>query len=241
MPRIDKRSNNQIRPCVFKTNFLINAAGSVLVEQGNTRVLCAVSINYGVPRWMKEQNVSGGWLTGEYQLLPASTGTRTQREISRGKIDGRTQEIQRLIGRSLRSVVDLKKLGENTVYVDCDVIDADGGTRCASINGAVVALILAFRKMQKEGKLTSMPIKEHIGAISAGIVNNTPLLDLCYKEDSSAAVDMNVVMTESGRFVEVQGSGEESTFDQDEFTQLMALTKKGISEVITLQKEALQS
>ena len=239
MKRVDNRTHDQLRICKFQTDFLKNAKGSVLVEQGNTRIICAVSVIPGVPRWMKEQNVTGGWLTSEYQMHPASTGERIPRDVNRGRINGRSQEIQRLIGRSLRAAVNLKKLGENTIYVDCDVIDADGGTRCASINGASVALHLVFQRMVNDGSLPEMPISGHVGAISVGIVDQIPLLDLCYSEDSSAEVDMNIVMTEGGQFIELQGTGEDGTFSKEQMNAMIELARKGIDEIVQLQKECL--
>ena len=241
MNRIDDRAFDQLRVCKFKINFLHNARGSVVVEQGNTRVICAASVIPGVPRWMKEQKVPGGWLTSEYQMLPASTAGRIPRDVNRGKINGRAQEIQRLIGRCLRAVVNLKKIGENTIYVDCDVLDADGGTRCASINGASVALHLAFGKMIDDGMISEMPVAGHVAAISVGVVRKIPLLDLCYQEDSSAEVDMNIVMTEGGDFVEVQGAAEARPFSQEQLNKMIDLAKKGIGNVIQLQKKCLDS
>jgi ribonuclease PH len=239
MPRDDGRTADELRPIHFDPNFLINARGSVLASFGNTRVLCAVSVVDGVPRWMQQQGVKGGWLTAEYQMLPASTHSRNQRDSTRGRPNGRSQEIQRLIGRSLRAAVDLSKLGCHTVYVDCDVIDADGGTRCASINGAMVALQLAFNKMLAAGKIKSVPLHHHIGAVSVGMVDGEPLLDLCYTEDSAAEVDMNVIMTEDGRFVELQGTAEGQTFSNDDLVAMNALAEKGIAEIIAAQHAAV--
>ena len=241
MKRIDNRTHDQLRRCRFQKHFLKNAKGSVLVEQGNTRIICAVSVVPGVPRWMKEQGVSGGWLTSEYQMLPASTIDRTSRDVNRGRVNGRSQEIQRLIGRSLRAIVDLNKVGDNTIYVDCDVIDADGGTRCASINGASVALHVAFQRMIDAGGLSAMPTIGHVAAISVGVVGKTTLLDLCYCEDSAADVDMNVVMTEHGQFVEIQGTAEGGTFSQQQMTEMTVLGQKGIGEIVQLQKECLKA
>ena len=239
MARIDNRTNDQLRTCTFQDNFLRNAGGSVFIEQGNTRVICAVSVVNSVPGWMKNQKVSGGWLTSEYQMLPASTHTRTARDINRGKLNGRSQEIQRLIGRSLRAVVDMKAIGENTIYVDCDVIDADGGTRCASINGAAAALQIVFQKMIDNGVLTTSPLSELVAAVSVGIVDGVPMLDLCYEEDSNADVDMNIVMTESGKFVEIQGTGETRAFSTDEMAAMMDLARKGIADILKLQKNCV--
>lgn len=239
MKRIDNRAHDQLRICRFQKNFLKNAKGSVLVEQGNTRIICAVSVVPGVPRWMKEQKIAGGWLTSEYQMLPASTHDRTSRDINRGRINGRSQEIQRLIGRSLRAIVDLSRVGENTFHVDCDVIDADGGTRCASINGAYVALHVVFQSMVDEGILPELPTRGHVAAISVGVVKQTTLLDLCYSEDSAAEVDMNIAMTDAGQFVEIQGTGEGGTFSQEQMNEMTGLAGKGINEIIQLQKACL--
>lgn len=234
MSRVDGRAVDELRPHRFDVNFLKNASGSVLVESGNTRVLCAVSVEPGVPRWMKEQGVGGGWLTCEYQMLPAAGGGRSKRGPN-----GRSQEIQRLIGRSLRGVIDLSGVGANTIYVDCDVIDADGGTRCASINGAMVAVRLALGRMFIDKQIKTIPIRENLAAISVGIVDGEPMLDLCYKEDVSAAVDMNVVMTAGGRFVEVQGTAESEPFTRSEMEAMMALAEKGIQKIVELQQSAL--
>ena len=215
-------------------------AGSVLIEIGKTRVICAASVRNSVPRWMREQNVTGGWLTAEYQMLPSSTTERNAREASLGKPSGRTQEIQRLIGRSLRSVIDLKKIGARTIQLDCDVIDADGGTRCASITGASVALNMALRKLFKEGAISSWPMSQHVAAVSAGIVDGEMLLDLSYSEDSSADVDMNVVVTESGELVEIQGTAEGRTFSQQQMHDMLKLTVDGAAELNKQQKKSIE-
>jgi ribonuclease PH len=241
MNRPDGRKNDELRVCNFHSEFLINATGSALIEQGKTRVICAVSVVPTVPRWMKDQKIPGGWLTSEYQMLPSSTNTRTPRDITRGRLNGRSQEIQRLVGRSLRAVVNLGELGENTVYVDCDVIDADGGTRCACINGASIALQLAFRKMIAAGKIETMPIKEQVAATSVGIIGHTPLLDLSYQEDSQADVDLNVVMTESGKFIEIQGTAEGNAFTRGEMDKMLDLAGKGNQEIIEIQKRVLDN
>lgn len=235
--RHDKRRPNQLRPFSIKKNFAPGATGSVLVQCGNTHVICAVMIEESVPRWMKEQKVTGGWLTAEYSMLPYSTLERKPRDISKGKLDGRSQEIQRLIGRSLRAVVDLEKLGSRTIWIDCDVLQADGGTRTASITGSYVALQLAIKKLIKSGLLKESPVRDSIAAVSVGIVNGTPVLDLDYIEDKDAAVDMNVVMTGNGDFVEVQGSGEESVFSQKDMQAMLSLAKKGIQELTSHQKK----
>ena len=196
-------------------------------------------VEEAVPRWMKEQQVPGGWVTAEYSMLPYSTLQRKQRDSSRGKVDGRATEIQRLIGRSLRAALDLDKLGQRTMWIDCDVLSADGGTRTASITGASVAAALACRKLMAEGKIKEWPIKQLVTAVSVGIVNGVALLDLCYVEDRDAAVDLNVVMTEGGQFVEVQGSGEESTFSEAELNTMLDLARGGIGELVTKQRAVI--
>src|SRR3954454_15263646 len=201
--RADGRLPDQIRPLRFQNNIAPYASGSTLVEWGNTRVICGVTIEESVPRWMKEQGVVGGWITAEYSMLPYSTLTRKQRDISKGKIDGRSQEIQRLIGRAMRAAINLEKVGPRTIWVDCDVLQADGGTRTAAISGAYVALSLAVQKLMSQGKLAKNPISHGVAAVSVGIVDGKPLLDLCYTEDVAAAVDMNVVMNSEGQFIEL--------------------------------------
>ena len=237
--RADGRSANQLRPLSFQNGIAPYATGSTLVAWGNTRVICGVTIEESVPRWMKEQKVEGGWITAEYSMLPYSTLTRKPRDISKGKLDGRSSEIQRLIGRSLRAALDLKKLGARTICVDCDVLQADGGTRTAAITGAFVALSLAIKKLITEKKLTQSPILHGVAAASVGIVNGVPLLDLCYTEDVAASVDMNLVMNDSGQFIELQGSGEEATFSETELASLIALGKAGIGELLIAQQKAL--
>ncbi len=239
MARIDGRRNDQLRDCKITTNFLHHAAGSAVIEHGKTRVLCAVSAVAGVPRWMKEQKVPGGWVTGEYQMLPASTSGRTSRDINRGRLNGRAQEIQRLIGRCMRAAVDLAKLDGYTLYIDCDVLDADGGTRCASINGAWVALNLAVNRLLAERKIAKNPICESIAAISVGIVDGTPMTDLCYHEDAAADVDMNVVMTGGGEFIELQGTAESGSFSRKQMLDLTALAESGITDILALQRDSL--
>jgi ribonuclease PH len=216
-----------------------HATGSVLVSIGNTKVICAVTVQSEVPRWMKAQKVPGGWLTGEYSLLPYATDSRTPREATTGKLGGRTQEIQRLIGRTLRSAVDLKALGTRTVWVDCDVLQADGGTRTAAITGGWVALRLAINRLLAEGGLSKDPIQEDVAAISVGMVDGVPCLDLCYAEDSSATVDMNVVMTASGRYIELQGSAERGPFTPEELQSMLTLARAGIENLIGVQQAAL--
>lgn len=237
--RSDGRPVDALRPIRFENGIAPHAAGSTLIHWGNTRVICAVCIEDVVPRWMKDQSVPGGWLTAEYSMLPYCTVDRKARDISRGKLDGRSSEIQRLIGRALRAAVDLTKLGTRTLWVDCDVLQADGGTRTAAITGAWVALNLALRKIQATGKLPQWPIAEQVAAVSVGIVDGRPLLDLCYVEDAAAAVDMNLVMTASGKYIEVQGSGEENTFSRDELDAMLAVGRVGIDRLVEAQKAAL--
>ncbi len=242
MARTDGRDVGQIRPTTMECGIAPHAAGSVLIRSGNTQVICAAMIEENVPGWMKEQRVSGGWLTAEYSMLPYSTLTRKPRDGARGRIDGRSVEIQRLIGRALRAVVDLEALGPRTLTVDCDVLQADGGTRTAAINGAWVASALAAKKLLREGVLKTMPLKGHVAAISAGVVQGDPMVDLCYTEDKEAAVDLNLVMTDSGEFVEIQGSGEESTFSRAEMETMIGLGSKAILEVIIpLQQKVLST
>ena len=206
---------------------------------GNTRVICAVMIEEGVPRWMKEQGVTGGWLTAEYSMLPYSTETRKPRDIAKGKLDGRSSEIQRLIGRSLRAVVDLERLGPRTMWVDCDVLQADGGTRTAAITGASLAVAVACRRLADEKRLDAPPIRKLIAAISAGVLDGTSVIDLNYVEDKAVTVDFNMVVTEDGEFVELQGSGEEATFSQEQLAEMLLLGRKGVSELIEAQRAVL--
>lgn len=238
MNRLDNRAVDQLRPISFVPNIAPYATGSVLARCGNTQVICAASLEAKVPSWMKAQGVPGGWLTAEYSLLPYSTLERKARDISRGKLDGRTVEIQRLIGRSLRAVLNLEKLDGYTLWIDCDVLQADGGTRTTSISGAYVATKIAVNKLLAEGKIAEDPFVDSVAAISAGIFAGTPILDLCYAEDKDAAVDANIVMTGTGKFVEVQSTGEEATFSPDELAALIALAKKGIGEISELQQKA---
>jgi len=211
----------------------------VLVSMGNTRVICGVTVEEAVPRWMRDQSVSGGWLTAEYSMLPYSTAPRKPRDISKGRLDGRSTEIQRLIGRSLRAVVDLEKLGPRTMWVDCDVLQADGGTRTAAITGASLAVALACRKLAKEKKVEAPPIKKLVAAVSAGMLDGNAIVDLNYEEDKAVSVDFNLVATEDGEFVEVQGSGEEATFVQSHLDQLLGLARKGVAELIAAQRAVL--
>jgi len=236
--RVDGRKQDQLRPIRFQNHIAPYATGSTLIEWGNTRVICGVTVEETVPRWMKEQNVTGGWITAEYSMLPYSTLTRKQRDISKGKIDGRSQEIQRLIGRAIRSAVDLEALGSRTLWVDCDVLQADGGTRTAAITGAFVALRRAMERLISEGKLTKSPIATPVAAVSVGIVGGKALLDLAYTEDVAASVDMNLVMTGMGEFVELQGTGEESSFSEAQLAEMIMLGKKGIKELLRLQETA---
>lgn len=239
MTRPDSRNVDALRPISFMPNVAPYATGSVLVSFGNTRVICACTVEEDVPRWMRYQKVKGGWLTAEYSMLPYSTLDRKQRDITRGKIDGRSSEIQRLIGRSIRAVVDLKALGQRTLWIDCDVLQADGGTRTASITGGCVAVAIAINKLISEGKLKKSPLKQLVAGISAGVYKETPILDLNYPEDRDASVDFNVVMTEDLNFVEIQGSGEEATFSSEQMAAMLELAKKGATEIVELQKAAI--
>jgi ribonuclease PH len=234
-PRADGRGADQLRPVTFEANFAPHATGSVLVRYGSTQVICAATIEPGVPTWMKQQGVKGGWLTAEYSMLPYSTHERKGRDINKGRLDGRTVEIQRLIGRSLRAALDLEKLGQNTLWLDCDVLQADGGTRTASITGAYVAARLAFQKLIDAGKLKENPLTDSVAAVSVGMFGGQCLLDLAYVEDKDAEVDFNVVMTGRGQFVEVQGTGEESTFSHDQLNELLASAQRGLVQVASLQ------
>lgn len=237
MDRIDGRKPEQLRPVHITRQYNKHAEGSVLVEVGDTRVICTASIEEKAPLFLR--GTGKGWVTAEYGMLPRATGTRTAREAARGKIGGRTHEIQRLIGRALRSVVDLPALGERTITLDCDVIQADGGTRTASITGAFVALVDAVNKLREQGLIKTMPVKDFIAATSVGRCDGQVILDLCYEEDSAAEVDMNIVMTGAGRFVEVQGTGEEASFSRQEINEMIDLAQQGIAWLIGYQKEVL--
>ena len=239
LPRADGRRADQLRPLRFQNHIAPHATGSTLVEWGNTRVICGVTVEESVPRWMKEQNVTGGWITAEYSMLPYSTLQRKQRDITKGKIDGRSQEIQRLIGRALRAAINLELLGPRTIWADCDVLQADGGTRTAAITGVYVALSLAVKKLLSDGKLTKNPLCDAVAAVSVGIVNQRALLDLCYTEDVAAAVDLNLVVNASGQFIELQGAGEEATFSETELAAMLTLGKAGIRELLAAQQAAL--
>ena len=238
-PRVDGRLPAQLRPLRFQNDVAPYATGSTLIEWGNTRVICGVTVDEAVPRWMKEQGVTGGWITAEYSMLPYSTLQRKQRDITKGKIDGRSQEIQRLIGRAMRTAIDLDKLGTRTVWVDCDVLQADGGTRTAAITGGYVALALAMRKLVAGGKLPQNPMRRAVAAVSVGIVETRALVDLCYLEDVAASVDLNLVMDSAGEFIELQGTGEEATFSEAQLAEMLTLGKIGVQELLAAQNAAL--
>ncbi|MGV6970758.1 ribonuclease PH [Bacillus halotolerans] len=236
--RHDGRQHDELRPITFDLDFISHPEGSVLITAGNTKVICNASVEDRVPPFLR--GGGKGWITAEYSMLPRATNQRTIRESSKGKISGRTMEIQRLIGRALRAVVDLEKLGERTIWIDCDVIQADGGTRTASITGAFLAMAIAVGKLLKAGTIKTNPLTDYLAAISVGIDKEQGiLLDLNYEEDSAAEVDMNVIMTGSGRFVELQGTGEEATFSREDLNGLLGLAEKGIQELIDKQKEVL--
>ena len=235
--RADGRSNDALRPINITTDYIYHANGSVLIEFGRTKVICTATVEDKIPPFLKGSGK--GWITGEYAMIPASTQTRKARESSRGKVDGRTQEIQRLIGRALRSVVNLEVIGERTIWIDCDVIQADGGTRTASITGSFVALVYCINSMLEQGLIKESPISNYVAAVSVGIYEDNPILDLCYEEDSNAKVDMNIVMTDKGEFIEVQGTGEESPFSSEDLFLLLQLGRAGIEQIIKVQKEAL--
>lgn len=235
--RTDNRRPDQMRPVHITTNYLVTAEGSALIEVGHTRVLCAATVEETVPQFLRGSG--RGWVTAEYSMLPRATSTRTPREVAKGRPSGRTLEIQRLIGRSLRSVVDAAALGDRTVIVDCDVLQADGGTRTASITGAYVAMAQALQKLVKYGTLKSLPITQPVAATSVGIRGGEALLDLCYEEDSSAEVDMNLVMTGSGRFVELQATAEKTPFDDGQLEKMISLARRGITDLFEIQKAAI--
>src|SRR5580700_6104710 len=233
--RIDQRQPNQLRPLKITKDYLLTAEGSVLIEMGNTRVLCAASIEETVPGFLRGSGK--GWVTAEYSMLPRATATRTPREVSKGRASGRTMEIQRLIGRSLRSVVDLAVLGERSILLDCDVLQSDGGTRTAAITGAYIAMSAAVRQLVKFGALKKSPIRDFVAATSVGVVSGVGMLDLCYQEDSQAEVDMNVVMTGSGKFVELQATAEKAAFDDAQLAELLTLGRNGIEDLVAIQKQ----
>src|SRR5437773_4314628 len=239
MQRNDGRAPDEIRPTNFELNVAPHASGSILVSVGKTRVICAVTIEEAVPRWMKEQVVTGGWLTAEYSMLPYSTQPRKPRDITKGRLDGRSVEIQRLIGRSLRAVVDLEKLGPRTIWIDCDVLQADGGTRTTAITGSSLALAIACRKLVRERKLDALPMYKLIAAVSAGVLDGQAVVDLNYDEARLVSVDFNLVATEDGEFVEVLGSGEEATFSGSQLDEMFALARKGIAGLIGAQRAVL--
>ena len=235
MTRLNDRAPGDLRPTTITPHFSIHAEGSVLIEVGFTRVICTASIEDKVPPFLR--GAGKGWVTAEYGMLPRATSTRSGREAAAGKVGGRTMEIQRLIGRSLRSVIKLEQLGERTIWLDCDVIQADGGTRCASITGAFVALMLALGKLKDREQIRTIPVSDYVAATSVGIVNGMPLLDLAYEDDSKADVDLNIVKTSDGRFIEIQGTAEAEPFGTDALTGLLALADKGINELVAKQRE----
>ncbi|HET8548001.1 MAG TPA: ribonuclease PH [Bryobacteraceae bacterium] len=237
--RTDQRTPEQMRPVRIETNYIATAEGSALIHVGNTRVLCAATIEETVPSFLR--NTGKGWVTAEYAMLPRSTATRSPREVSKGRQSGRTLEIQRLIGRALRTVVDTAGLGERTVILDCDVIQADGGTRTAAITGAYVALVIALRRLVEFKTIRKLPVRDYVAATSVGIVRGVPVLDLNYDEDSQAEVDMNIVMTGAGQYVELQATGEKSAFDDRQLAQLIELGTQGVKELISIQKSVLKS
>ncbi|MEI6377465.1 MAG: ribonuclease PH [bacterium] len=239
--RTFNRTSDTLREISFQPGIAPQSSGSVLVSFGRTQVLCAASIEEGVPRWMKEQGVIGGWLTAEYSMLPYSTSPRKSRDSTRGKIDGRSTEIQRLIGRSLRAGIDLEALGSRTLWVDCDVLQADGGTRTAAITGASLAIAMACQKLMKEGKLIKSPVSRRIAAVSVGVVGSEVLLDLDYLEDKDAEVDLNLVMTGDLEFIEIQASGEESVFGDDQLAKMLEYGRRGITQLVAKQEEILKS
>lgn len=235
--RIDNREFDELREVKITRNYLLHPFGSVLIEMGNTKVICTAMIEDKIPPFLRGTN--SGWITSEYSMLPASTNRRKVRDSTRGRIDGRTQEIQRLIGRSLRSIVDLSKIGERTIWIDCDVIQADGGTRTAAITGGFVAMVDALNKLYEEKLITEIPITNYLAAVSVGVGENGPILDLCYEEDHKALVDMNIVMNDKEEFIEVQGTGEERPFTRSELNDILDLAESGIKQLIDAQKEAL--
>jgi ribonuclease PH len=239
MTRTDNRGPGDLRPVILTPHFIIHPEGSVLIEAGRTKVVCTASVEDRVPPFLR--NTGRGWVTAEYGMLPRATTTRSTREAASGKVGGRTQEIQRLIGRSLRSVTRMHQMGERTIWIDCDVIQADGGTRTASITGSFVALILAFRTLVQRGVLPRVPVSEHIAAVSVGIVEGTALLDLAYDEDSRADVDMNIVKTSDGRYIELQGTAEAAPFGRDLLNQMLDLADAGIAQLIELQRSVMGS
>jgi ribonuclease PH len=239
--RSDGRKADQLRPIRFINGIAPHAAGSTLVQWGNTQVICAASIDELVPRWMKDQGISGGWITAEYSMLPYATLQRKPRDISRGKLDGRSTEIQRLIGRAMRAAVHLEKLGPRTLWIDCDVLQADGGTRTAAITGSTVAVALAVHRLVQQGRLKENPLLSPVAGVSVGLVSGHPLLDLCYEEDVAAEVDMNIVMTRQGEFVELQGTGEEATFSAAQLQAMLDLARQGANRLFEAQEAAINT
>ena len=235
--RVDARANDELRPIHITPVFIPHANGSALIEFGSTKVICTATVEERVPPFLK--GTGKGWLTGEYAMIPASTNIRKPRESSKGKVEGRTHEIQRLIGRSLRSIINLDEIGERTIWIDCDVIQADGGTRTASITGGFIALIHCINWMIKQGMIEKSPVHSYVAAISVGIYDGQAVLDLCFEEDSNAQVDMNLVMTDTGEFIEIQGTGEESSFSMEELKQMMQIGQAGIKTIISMQKDSL--
>jgi ribonuclease PH len=238
MTRRSGRKENELRKIKITSPYIKYAEGSCLIELGDTRVITTATIEYTVPPFLKGKGT--GWVTAEYGMIPRSCKTRVQREATKGKLGGRTHEIQRLVGRSMRTVVDLKKIGERTVWLDCDVIQADGGTRCASITGSFISLVLALDKLREDGALEKVPVLDYVAAISVGILDGVHILDLDYNEDSSSEVDMNVVMTGKGRFIEIQGTAEKEPFGKDDMEKLLVIAKKGISELVSAEKRVLK-
>ncbi len=241
MNRSDERARHELRPLEFQPGFAPHATGSVLVSFGQTRVICSAMVEEKVPRWMQQQNVRGGWLTAEYTMLPYSTLDRKPRDITRGQVDGRSTEIQRLIGRSLRAVVDLQAMGPRTLWIDCDVLQADGGTRTASITGGCVAAAIAFNQLVADRKLERSPLRQMVAAVSAGVVDGECCLDLCYEEDKRATVDFNFVLTDAGDFVEIQGAGEEAVFSQSQLGELVDLARGAVESIVEAQRDVLRS
>ena len=238
MTRRNKRKNNELRDLKITKDYIKYAEGSCLIELGDTKVITTATIENSVPSFLKGKGV--GWVTAEYGMIPRSCKSRVQREASKGKLGGRTMEIQRLIGRSMRTVVDMKSIGERTIWMDCDVIQADGGTRCASITGSFISLVMALDKIRKEGLITKMPVSDFVAAISVGMLKGEPILDLDYDEDSTSEVDMNIIMTGSGKFIEIQGTAEREPFSKQEMDKLLVLAKKGVEELISAEKKILK-
>jgi len=238
MTRRNKRKNNELRELKITKDYIKYAEGSCLIELGDTKVITTATIENSVPSFLKGKGV--GWVTAEYGMIPRSCKSRVQREASKGKLGGRTMEIQRLIGRSMRTVVDMKSIGERTIWMDCDVIQADGGTRCASITGSFISLVMALDKIRKEGLITKMPVSDFVAAISVGMLKGEPILDLDYDEDSTSEVDMNIIMTGSDKFIEIQGTAEREPFSKQEMDKLLVLAKKGVGELISAEKKILK-